>query len=100
MASHQTGPAKHQSVTTLRAHPELYPYVLQHINQDDAVSLKLRQQVESSDRAIMMGAPDEASFLAWLVALTGARKCLEIGTFRGTTALAIARHLPPVSTSC
>jgi predicted O-methyltransferase YrrM len=38
--------------------------------------------------------PDQAAFLALLVRLTGARRALEIGTFTGYSALAVALALP------
>jgi caffeoyl-CoA O-methyltransferase len=37
----------------------------------------------------------EGALLAWLVRLTGARRVLEIGTFTGYSALAMAEALPP-----
>ena len=86
MAKHVTGP-------TLAAYPALYPYVLEHIAESPARA-QLRGVCEGKERAIMMGAPDEASFLAWLCGLTGARKVLEVGVFRGYTTLALAEALP------
>ena len=43
----------------------------------------------------MQIAPDQATFLRILVAATGARRAVEVGTFTGYSALAIARGLPP-----
>lgn len=42
----------------------------------------------------MMGAPDEAAFLSWLLLATGGKRVVEVGVFRGTTTLAIAKSLP------
>src|SRR3546814_7825603 len=39
-------------------------------------------------------APEDAQFMARLVGLMGARRCLEIGTFTGYSALAVAQALP------
>jgi caffeoyl-CoA O-methyltransferase len=50
---------------------------------------------ERTDRAQMMVGHLEGSFLATLVALTGARHVLEVGTFTGYSALAMAAALPP-----
>lgn len=85
--------AKHESGTTLGSHPELYPYVMQHINESP-VQQRLRDAIAKSPMAIMMGAPDEAAFLAWLLALTGAKKVVEVGVFRGSSTLAFAQALP------
>src|SRR3546814_18635352 len=42
----------------------------------------------------MQSAPGQGQFMALLVELTGARRCLEIGTFTGYSALAVAQALP------
>jgi caffeoyl-CoA O-methyltransferase len=42
----------------------------------------------------MQISPDQATFLRLLVAAIGARRAIEIGTFTGFSALAIARGLP------
>jgi predicted O-methyltransferase YrrM len=42
----------------------------------------------------MQIAPEQGAFLAMLVRLTGARLCLEVGTFTGYSALSIALALP------
>src|SRR3546814_11291689 len=42
----------------------------------------------------MQIAPEQGQFMALLVELTGARHCLEIGTFTGSSALAVAQALP------
>jgi caffeoyl-CoA O-methyltransferase len=47
-----------------------------------------------SERAGMLSGHLEGSFLRTLIALTGARRVLEIGTFTGYSALAMASALP------
>jgi predicted O-methyltransferase YrrM len=42
----------------------------------------------------MQISPEQGQFMALLVELMGARRCLEIGTFTGYSALAVARALP------
>ncbi|RYG64736.1 hypothetical protein EON64_13380, partial [archaeon] len=83
------GTAKHETGTTLGKHPELYPYVLKHIDEQ-ASQKTLRDQIVQQERSGMMGAPDEAQFLAWFAATTNAKKIIEIGVFRGSTTLALA----------
>eukprot|EP00929_Paragymnodinium_shiwhaense_P032703 TRINITY_DN18094_c0_g1_i1.p1 TRINITY_DN18094_c0_g1~~TRINITY_DN18094_c0_g1_i1.p1 ORF type:complete len:276 (+),score=59.27 TRINITY_DN18094_c0_g1_i1:72-899(+) len=74
------------------AMPGVWEYVckqqLQLLPEDEVA---LIQEAEKQDRAIMMGSPDEAAFLAWLVELMGARKVMEVGVFRGTTTLSLAK---------
>eukprot|EP01031_Cornospumella_fuschlensis_P040594 gene40594-49493_t len=83
------GTAKHETGTTLGKYPELYPYVLDHIDEQTAQK-ELREKIVQQERSIMMGAPDEAQFLAWFAATTNAKKIIEIGVFRGSTTLALA----------
>eukprot|EP01061_Rhynchopus_euleeides_P018854 TRINITY_DN3108_c0_g1_i3.p2 TRINITY_DN3108_c0_g1~~TRINITY_DN3108_c0_g1_i3.p2 ORF type:complete len:225 (+),score=107.73 TRINITY_DN3108_c0_g1_i3:64-738(+) len=85
--------AKHLNGTTLGNHPELYPYLLEHVGMSEH-RRTLTDAASKADRAGMIGAPDEAGLLAWLVELIGAKKCLEFGVFRGTTTLALAEALP------
>jgi caffeoyl-CoA O-methyltransferase len=42
----------------------------------------------------MQIAPEEGAFLAMLVELTGAKRCIEVGTFTGYSSLAVALALP------
>eukprot|EP00386_Alphamonas_edax_P006768 GDKI01021768.1.p1 GENE.GDKI01021768.1~~GDKI01021768.1.p1 ORF type:complete len:230 (-),score=75.78 GDKI01021768.1:586-1275(-) len=85
--------AKHEMGTTLGKHPDLYPYVLNHISEHP-VQEKLRHEIAKQQYSAMMGAPDEAQFLGWLIGLTGAKKVIEVGVFRGSTTLAMALQLP------
>lgn len=68
----------------------------------DAVSLResevqrrLREETARLPMAGMQIAPDQAQLMALLARLIGARRCLEIGTFTGYSALAVALALPP-----
>jgi caffeoyl-CoA O-methyltransferase len=74
---------------------KLYSYLVAHRTPDDDVALELREETARlGERSVMQISPDEAAFLRLLVAATGARSALEIGTFTGYSALAIARGLP------
>ena len=73
----------------------LYGYLLAHRSPDDAVVRELREQTARlGDWAVMQISPDQATFLRLLVAATGARRAVEVGTFTGLSALAVARGLP------
>jgi len=85
--------AKHQTGLTLGNHPELYPYLLDHIREDD-IQRSLRAHIETKERSGMAGAPDEAAFFQWLLPLLNARLVVEVGSFRGSTTLALAKGLP------
>ncbi len=60
-----------------------------------AVQRRLREVTRRLPRGSMQIGPDQAAFMQLLVRATGARRCLEIGTFTGYSALAVALALPP-----
>jgi O-methyltransferase len=61
----------------------------------DAVVARLREETARLPQAGMQIGPDQAMFMAMLVRLSGTRRALEIGTFTGYSALAVASALPP-----
>ncbi len=73
----------------------LYAYLVAHRTPDDEVARGLQAETARlGDLAVMQISPDQATFLRILVAAIGARSAIEIGTFTGYSALAIARGLP------
>jgi caffeoyl-CoA O-methyltransferase len=73
----------------------LYAYLVAHRTRDDEVAVELQEETARlGERAVMQVSPEQATFLRILVASTGARRAIEIGTFTGYSALAIARGLP------
>lgn len=75
-----------------------YEYVQRHANPShDPVAERLAAvtQERFGDLAGMNVGPDQGHLLAMLVAITGARLVVEIGTFTGMSALWMARALPP-----
>ncbi|MEV4433202.1 O-methyltransferase [Streptomyces sp. NPDC049555] len=77
--------------------PELYDYVLAHNPPLDPVQSALVESTHTlfPDHAIKQVAREQAPLLAFLVRLTGARHVVEVGTFTGLSALAMAQALPP-----
>jgi caffeoyl-CoA O-methyltransferase len=74
-----------------------FDYVRRHANPPtDPVSERLAAatQWRFPDRAGMNVGPDQGHLLAMLVAVSGARLVVEIGTFTGMSALWMARALP------
>lgn len=82
--------AKAVSGGTLVTHPASYHYLLQHIGESGA-ERAFREVVQGAPRAQMMGSPDEAAYLRWLLEVMQARRVLEVGVFRGSTTLQLAR---------
>ena len=75
--------------------PELHRYSVEHSSfRDGAVPEVERAGEEMGDLAAMQIAGDQAAFITILVAAIGATHALEVGTFLGYGAIAIARGLP------
>jgi caffeoyl-CoA O-methyltransferase len=75
--------------------PELHRYSVEHSSFRDGVVPAVEQAGEDmGDLAAMQIAGDQAAFTTILVAAIGAREALEVGTFLGYGAIAIARGLP------
>lgn len=55
----------------------------------------LRQETRELPLGGMQISPEQGQFMALLMQLMGARRCLEVGTFTGYSALACALALPP-----
>jgi caffeoyl-CoA O-methyltransferase len=76
---------------------EIQAYVVAHGAEPDAVMRDLIEETRTHlpDNAQMQVAPDQAAFLTFLARLVDARTAVEVGTFTGMSALAIARGLRP-----
>lgn len=68
-------------------------YVWSNSRESD-VAARLREETAKLPQAGMQIGPDQAAFLAMLVRSIGAKRCIEIGTFTGMSALAVASALP------
>ena len=69
-------------------------YVTQDITREPAVQKKLRAETARLRQAGMQIGADEGALLALLVRAIGAKNAVEIGTFTGYSALAVAAALP------
>ncbi|WP_031082540.1 O-methyltransferase [Streptomyces sp. NRRL WC-3549] len=78
----------------------LYAYMLANNPPLDAVQRELVETTRARfpDHAGMQSSEEQGPLLAFLVRLTGARHIVEIGTFTGFSALAMAQALPPEGT--
>ncbi|PJE94388.1 SAM-dependent methyltransferase [Streptomyces carminius] len=77
--------------------PELYQYVLDHNPPLHPVLSELVETTHARfpERAGLQSAREQGPLLAFLIRLTGARRVVEVGTFTGFSALAMALALPP-----
>jgi caffeoyl-CoA O-methyltransferase len=75
---------------------QLEEYAERHSTAPDPLLAELAQETKSTMAAPqMLTGPIEGRFLELLVAGTGAKRVLEIGTFTGYSALSMAAALPP-----
>ena len=74
---------------------DLHRYLLDVSLREPDVMRRLREETAAREDAEMQIAPEQGQFMALLVELIGAERTLEIGTFTGYSALAVARALPP-----
>jgi predicted O-methyltransferase YrrM len=74
--------------------PEIYDYVLRASSREPAVLARLRQATASVPHSEMQIGADQGQLMAFLVKLIGAKRCIEVGTYTGYSALAVALALP------
>jgi predicted O-methyltransferase YrrM len=73
---------------------ERYVVALTTEGRESVVERNLRAETARLPNAGMQIGPDQAALLALLVRMIGARRALEIGTYTGYSALAVAQALP------
>ena len=83
------------STKTFTLSDELHAYVVAHGSEPDGVVRDLIDETRRllPEQAGMQVAPEQAAFLTLLTKIVGVRRAVEIGTFTGLSALAIARGL-------
>ena len=74
---------------------DLHCYLLETSLREPALLARLREETARRGDAGMQISPEQGQFMALLIELTGAKRILEIGTFTGYSALAMALALPP-----
>ena len=74
--------------------PELHRYLVSHSGFRDATADRVEAAAEETSIPMMQIAGDQAAFMTVLVRAIGATEALEVGTFLGYGAIAIARGLP------
>ena len=82
------------SSRSIQLNDKLYRYLISVSLREDALLGRLRRETERLPMAGMQISPEQGQFMGLLVALIGARKAIEIGTFTGYSSLSIARALP------
>ncbi len=80
---------------TLQLSTRLHAYLLANSLRETPAQRRIRAVTARLPDANMQTAPEQGQFLQLLVRLLGAKRCIEIGTFTGYSALSIALALPP-----
>ena len=73
---------------------DVYDYVLRCAPREPAVLAELRAATAAVPHSVMQIGADQGLLMALLVRLMGARRCIEVGTYTGYSALAVALALP------
>lgn len=73
---------------------DVYEYLLGCSLREPTVLSRLREATAVLPESQMQIGPDQGQLMALLVRLIGARQCIEIGTYTGYSALAVALALP------
>ncbi len=79
---------------TIGISDELAAYVIKFGTREPDVLSRLRDETAALPQHRMQIAPEQGAFLALLVELLGARRCIEVGTFTGYSSTAVALALP------
>lgn len=79
---------------TLQLSDALHAYLIQNSLRETKTQKSLRLRTQRMPNANMQIAPEQGQLLQLLVHLLGARRIVEIGTFTGYSALAMALALP------
>ena len=80
---------------TISMNDALYDYLLSVSLRESDVLRRLRNETAGDAMARMQSAPEQGQFMALLVQLLGARRCLEVGVYTGYSTLWVAQALPP-----
>ncbi|MBS0445036.1 MAG: class I SAM-dependent methyltransferase [Proteobacteria bacterium] len=80
---------------TLEIDDALVGYLHAHTLREHPAQTALRAATARQPHAGMQISPEQGALMALLVRLIGARRCIEIGTYTGYSALTVALALPP-----
>jgi caffeoyl-CoA O-methyltransferase len=82
------------SARTIQLTPELHEYLLKVSLREPEILRRLRKKTAEGPGSAMQISPEQGQFMQLLAELSGARSYLEVGTFTGYSALAMALAMP------
>ena len=74
--------------------PQLLEYLAKFGARESQEQERCRTETQSRADAQMQIAPEQGAFLGLLIRMIGARRCIEVGSFTGYSALSMALSLP------
>jgi predicted O-methyltransferase YrrM len=83
---------------TLSLTDSVYDYLVAHSVREPPILARLREATRTMPDARMQIGAEQGQFMALLVKLIAARRCIEVGTFTGYSSLAVALALPSEAT--
>jgi caffeoyl-CoA O-methyltransferase len=83
------------SNTSIGVPDELQAYMRRVGMREHPLLERLRHETARLPERDMQIAPEQGAFMALLVELMGARRCIEVGTFTGYSSLCVALAMPP-----
>lgn len=72
----------------------IHAYLMAVSLRENAIARRLRETTAAMPEHNMQIAPEQGQFMAMLVQLLGARRCIEVGVFTGYSSLLVAAALP------
>jgi predicted O-methyltransferase YrrM len=79
---------------TLAVTDQIHRYLLETTVQEPELLARLREETMKMPRARMQIAPEQGQLMRLLVALTSARRAIEVGVFTGYSSLSVALAMP------
>jgi predicted O-methyltransferase YrrM len=73
---------------------DVYQYLHKVSIRESPILARLRAATAPRPEAEMQISPEQGQFMALLAKLVGARRCIEVGTYTGYSALAVAMAIP------
>lgn len=74
---------------------EISDYLLSVSLREPPILRRLREETARHPQQRFQVAPEQGQFMAMLIQMLGARRCIEVGVFTGYSSLAVALALPP-----
>lgn len=82
------------SSQTIVVNDAIVDYLLNHVRPESPTAVALREKTEPMRESMMQVSQLQGAVMSWLIQLIGAKRTIEVGTFTGYSALAVAEALP------